>query len=114
MYNKKPFAEKQYIFSPHDTFYYVFEVEGVEPGRHTMYVDWENPSGHLERQTEYSFTLDRAATRQRLYSWLQLWRNSPLKRLVTGQDFSLQSHGFWTATVYIDGQYVTQQTFEVR
>ncbi|MCI5221358.1 MAG: hypothetical protein D3924_01415 [Candidatus Electrothrix sp. AR4] len=113
MYNKKPFVNKQYVFSPYDTFYYVLDVEGLEPGKHTMHVDWKKPSGALEQQTEYSFIFDRKLGSQRIYSWLQLWRNGPLKRLLTGQDFKIQSHGLWVAIVYIDGNFLTKQEFEV-
>lgn len=112
MYSEQPFVKAQSLFSLYDTFYCVFDVAGLEIGSHTMRADWITPTGSLEHQSEYAFVHKKPVAQHRLYSWLKVWRNGPITRIMTGREYKNKFYGLWHVRIYIDGNLLARQEFE--
>ncbi len=112
MYGEQPFVREQSSFSLDDTFYCVFDVVGLAAGKHTMRVDWITPTGILEQRSEYDFVVQDKVKKYRLFSWLQVWQNGPVTRLMTGQDYKIKYYGLWSVLIYIDGVRLARQEFD--
>jgi hypothetical protein len=114
MFSDSAFAHEQYAFSPYDTIYIVVDLLEVPPGEHTVAFDWKTPSGELERQTLYNFTIEDPKPAFRVYAWLRLWEKGPLERTFTGQDFSEKFYGKWNVQIYLDNILLEERSFQVQ
>lgn len=113
MYNEEGFTREHDKFSPYDTIYFVLDFSSMKPGQYVLTTDWQTPFGNIEHQSVYSFTLNQFTPSYRLFSWLHLWRNGPLRRTLTGDDFKKDFYGLWTVSAYLDGMLVAHRSFEI-
>ena len=113
LYANKLFTDQQKRFLAWDKIYGVISFNVENPGEHILTTDWHTPFNSLEHHTIYRFTSTQADQSFQLYSWLQLWKNGPLKRTFTGQDFKQEFHGPWTVRFYLDGRLVGKDNFEI-
>lgn len=114
MYQKKPFVKETYIFSPFDTVYVTVDLRHLKPGTYDLITDWKTPWGSLEHQSIHSFKILTQIPSYKLFSWLRLWENGPFKRAVTGEEYKKEFYGMWEVTMYLNGDQVTQNQFEVQ
>lgn len=114
MYQEKPFVKETYNFSPFDTVYVTVDFQHLKPGTYNLTTDWKTPWGSLEHQSIHSFEILNLIPSYKLFSWLRLWKNGPFKRAVTGEEYKKEFYGMWEVTMYLNGDQVTQNRFEVR
>ena len=113
MYADKSFNRQQYIFSAYDTIFMVLDFPNLEPGEYVMTTDWVRSGGVVEYQDSHTFVLDIFTPAYRLFTWLRLWEEGPLKRVLTGSDFKRVFYGMWEAKVYLNGKSIAKQYFEI-
>lgn len=113
MYADKEFVRKQFVFSPDETIFLVLDFPNLEPGEYVMTTDWVRSGGVVEYQDSHAFVLDIFTPAYRLYTWLRLWKEGPLKRVLTGSDFKREFYGMWEVKGYLNGKVVTKQYFEI-
>ena len=114
MYQEKPFVQETYNFSPFDTVYVTVAFHHLKPGTYSLVTDWKTPWGSLEHQSIHSFEIPAQTPSYKLFSWLRLWKNGPFKRTVTGEEYKKEFYGTWEVTMYLNGDLVTQNQFEVQ
>lgn len=114
LYKDTVFAKPVTVFTPYDKIYLLLELQQVQSGKYTLTTDWLTPWGKLEHQSNHSFTLTEIAPSWKAYSWLNLWKNGPVKRLLTGDSFKKEFYGTWTVRMYLNGKQIQQQTFDVQ
>jgi hypothetical protein len=113
MYADKEFVRKQFVFSPYETIFLVLDFSNLEPGEYVLTTDWIRPGSVVEHQNRYSFDLELFTPAYRLFTWLRLWEEGPLKRVLTGSDFKRVFYGMWETKVYLNGKSITKQYFEI-
>jgi hypothetical protein len=113
MYQEKPFVREIYNFSPFDTVYVTVDFQYLKPGTYNLTTDWKTPWGSLEHQSIHSFEILNEIPSCKLFSWLRLWKNGPFKRAVTGEEYKKEFYGMWEVTMYLNGNRVAQNRFEV-
>ncbi len=114
MYLEKTFVTETYVFSPFEPIYIVVDFRQLAPGNYNLMTDWKTPWGALEHQSMHTFEIRKTAPSYKVFSWLQLWKNGPFKRAVTGEEFKKEFYGLWEVIVYLNGNEVTKHQFEVR
>ena len=114
LYKNKSFAEAVTVFTPYEKIYLLVELQQLQPGSFTLTTDWLTPWGKLEHQSRHSFEVTQALPSWKAYSWLNLWKNGPVKRLLTGEDFKKEFYGTWTVRLYLNGQQIHKQTFAMQ
>lgn len=113
-YKNKSFAEAATAFTPYNKIYLLVELHKLRPGKYTLTTDWLTPWGKLEHQSNLSFEVTETLPSWKAYSWLNLWKNGPVKRLLTGEDFKEEFYGTWTVRLYLNGQQIRKQTFDMQ
>jgi hypothetical protein len=114
MYEDRTFLKETSIFSPFEPIYIVVDFKQLLPGSYNLMTDWKTPWGTLEHQSMHTFEIHVPAPTYKVYSWLQLWKNGPFKRAVTGEEFKKEFYGLWEVILYLNGDEVTSQQFEIR
>lgn len=114
MYQEKTFVKETYIFSPFDTVYVTVDFQHLKPGMYSLVTDWKTPWGSLEHQSIHSFEILTQIPSYTLFSWLRLWKNGPFKRTVTGEEYKNEFYGMWEVSMYLNGDRVTQNQFEIQ
>ncbi|XCN75273.1 MAG: hypothetical protein Q3M24_11255 [Candidatus Electrothrix aestuarii] len=114
LYKNKSFAEAVTAFTPYEKIYLLVELQQLQPGSFTLTTDWLTPWGELEHQSHHSFEVTKVIPSWKAYSWLNLWKNGPVKRLLTGEDFKKEFYGTWTVRLYLNGQQIHKQIFEMQ
>lgn len=114
MYQEKTFVKETYTFSPFDTVYVTVDLRHLKQGTYNLITDWKTPWGSLEHQSIHSFEILDQSPSYKVFSWLRLWKNGPFKRAVTGEEYKKEFYGMWEVTIYLNGDQVTQNQFEVQ
>ena len=114
LYKNKSFADAVTVFTPDEKIYLLVEFQQLQPGSFTLTTDWLTPWGELEHQSSHSFEVTKVIPSWKAYFWLNLWKNGPVKRLLTGEDFKKEFYGTWTVRLYLNGQQIHKQTFEMQ
>ena len=114
LYRNKNFADEATVFTPYEKIYLLVELRQLQPGNFTLTTDWLTPWGKLEHQSNHSFEVTKTAPSWKAYSWFNLRKNGPVKRLLTGEDFKKEFYGTWTVRLYLNGQQIQKQTFEMQ
>ncbi|WP_339133987.1 MAG: hypothetical protein WGN25_14195 [Candidatus Electrothrix sp. GW3-4] len=114
LYKDTTFAEAVTAFTPYEKIYLLVELQQLQPGKYTLTTDWLTPWGELEHQSNYSFELTKTKPLWKAYSWLNLWKNGPVKRLLTGEDFKKKFYGTWTVRLFLNGKQIHNQSFDVQ
>lgn len=110
--NNQPLDEPMTQFDCSDRIFLVVIVAGLKQENHELKVRWLGPAGDLRELTRYEF---RALPVSKIWAWLQL--HGPTGAIV-GQmfdpSFGMEEFiGEWSAEVYIDGEQVSLQQFQV-
>ncbi|MBM9512995.1 hypothetical protein JWH17_11350 [Desulfobulbus marinus] len=113
MYGESDFTVEKYTFTPEEKFFAVIDLTEIPPGEYLITIDWQNPTGQIARQSSHSLLLEDPKDHFRLYSWLKLWKNGFLTRSFTGREFNDNYFGEWHLAVYVNGQLVVRQQFQV-
>lgn len=114
MYQEKPFVKETYVFSPFDTVYVTVDFRYLKQGTYNLITDWKTPWGTLEHQSIHSFEILNQNPSYKVFSWLRLWKNGPFKRVVTGEEYKKEFYGMWEVTMYLNGDQVAKNQFEVQ
>ena len=114
LYKNKIFAEAVTVFTPYEKIYLLVAFQQLQPGKFTLTTDWLTPWGELEHQSNYSFEMSEHTAAWKVYSWLNLWKNGPVKRLLTGEDFKKEFYGTWTVRLFLNGKQIHMQSFDVQ
>ncbi|WLE97000.1 MAG: hypothetical protein QTN59_20285 [Candidatus Electrothrix communis] len=114
LYKDKTFAKAITAFTPYEKIYLLVEFQQLQPGKFTLTTDWLTPWGKLEHQSNYSFEITERTPTWKVYSWLNLWKNGPVKRLLTGEDFKKEFYGDWTVRLFLNGKQIHSQSFDVQ
>ena len=110
--NNQPLDEPMTQFDCSDRIFLVVIVAGLEQENHELKVRWLGPGGDQRELTRYEFL---ALPVTKIWAWLQL--HGPTGAIV-GQmfdpSFGMEEFiGQWTAEVFIDGEKVSLQQFQV-
>ncbi|MDU9050486.1 MAG: hypothetical protein Q3M30_16695 [Candidatus Electrothrix sp. Rat3] len=114
LYKDKTFVKAITVFTPYEKIYLLVEFQQLQPGKFTLTTDWLTPWGKLEHQSNYSFEITECTPVWKVYSWLHLWKNGPVKRLLTGEDFKKEFYGTWTVRLFLNGKPIHSQSFDVQ
>ena len=114
LYKNKNLAGEVTVFTPYEKICLQLELQQLQPGKFTLTTDWLTPWGKLEHQSSHSFEVTEVTPSWKAYSWLNLRKNGPVKRLMTGEDFKKEFYGTWTVRLYLNGQQIRKQTFDVQ
>ncbi len=114
LYKDKTFAKASTVFTPYEKIYLLVEFQQLQPGKFTLTTDWLTPWGKLEHQSIYSFEITERTSAWKVYSWLNLWKNGPVKRLLTGENFKKEFYGAWTVRLFLNGKQIHSQSFDVQ
>ncbi|MCI5180445.1 MAG: hypothetical protein D3915_12885 [Candidatus Electrothrix sp. AU1_5] len=114
LYRDTTFGEPVTAFTPYETIYLLVEFRQLQAGKFTLTTDWITPWGKLEHQSNHSFEIGKTRKSWKAYSWFKLWKNGPVKRLLTGEDFKKKFYGIWTVRLFLNGKRVHQQSFDVQ
>ncbi|MCI5143491.1 MAG: hypothetical protein D3909_17570 [Candidatus Electrothrix sp. ATG1] len=114
LYRDKDFSEPVIVFTPYEKIYLLVEFQQLQAGKFTLTTDWITPWGELEYQSNHSFEIAQKRQSWKAYSWLNLWRNGPVKRLLTGEDFKKEFYGTWTVRLFLNGRQVHKQNFDMQ
>lgn len=114
LYTDKTFAEAATLFTPYEKIYLLVTFQQLQPGKFTLTTDWLTPWGELEHQSNYSFELAERTATWKACSWLNLWKNGPVTRLLTGEDFKKEFYGTWTVRLFLNGKQIHMQSFDVQ
>ena len=114
LYKDKTFTDPVTAFTPYQKIFLLIELRQLQPGEYTLTTDWLTPWGELEHQSNHSFAILRITPSWKAYSWLTLWKNGPVKRLLTGEDFKKEFYGTWTVRLYLNGRQIQKQRFDVQ
>ncbi len=114
LYKDTTFAEAVTAFTPYEKIYLLVELQELQTGKYTLITDWLTPWGELEHQSSYSFELKELVPSWKVYSWLNLWKNGPVKRLFTGEDFKKEFYGTWTVRLFLNGKQIHKQNFDMQ
>ena len=114
LYKDKTFAEAITVFTPYEKIYLLVEFRQLQPGKFTLTTDWLTPWGELEHQSNYSFEITKFTPSWKVCSWLNLWKNGPVKHLLTGEDFKKEFYGTWTVRLFLNGKQIHSQSFDVQ
>ncbi|MCI5166759.1 MAG: hypothetical protein D3903_11855 [Candidatus Electrothrix sp. GM3_4] len=114
LYKNKTFAKAITVFTPYEKIYLLVAFQTLQPGQYTLTTDWLTPWGELEHQSNYFFKITALTPAWKVYSWLNLWKNGPVKRLLTGEDFKKEFYGSWTVRLFLNGKQIHIQSFDVQ
>ena len=114
LYKEKTFTEATAVFTPYEKIYLLVAFRQLQAGKYTLTTDWLTPWGELEHQTNYSFEINELTPSWKVYSWLSLRRNGPVKRLLTGDEFNKEFYGTWTVRLFLNGRQIQTQSFDVQ
>ena len=114
LYKSTAFIEVVTAFTPYEKIYLLVELQDLQTGKYTLTTDWLTPWGDLEHQNNYSFEVKELTPSWKVYSWLNLWKNGPVKRLFTGEDFKKKFYGTWTVRLFLNGKQIHKQSFDVQ
>jgi hypothetical protein len=114
LYKDKTFAKAITVFAPYEKIYLLVAFQQLQPGKYTLTTDWLTPWGELEHQSNYSFEITELTLAWKVCSWLNLWRNGPVKRLLTGESFKKKFYGTWTVRLFLNGKQIHNQRFDVQ
>jgi hypothetical protein len=114
LYKNTSFTEVATAFTPYEKMYLLLELHELQAGKYTLTTDWLTPWGELEHQSNYSFEVKESRPSWKVYSWLTLWKNGPVKRLFTGEDFKKEFYGTWTVRLFLNGKQIHKQQFDVQ
>jgi len=113
LYKNTAFTEPVTVFTPYEKMYLLVELQQLQAGQYTLTTDWLTPWGELEHQSTYSFHLKKETGSWKLYSWLTLLKNGPVKRLLSGEDFKKEFYGTWSVRCYLNGTLIGKHGFDV-
>lgn len=113
LYKNTEFTDPVVAFTPYDKIYLLVELRELQTGKYTLTTDWVTPWGELEHQSNYSFAIQDVRPSWKVYSWLTLWKNGPIKRLFAGEDFRKEFYGTWTVRLFLNGKQIHEQDFGV-
>ncbi len=114
LYKDKTFTEAITAFTPYEKIYLLVAFQQLQPGKYTLTTDWLTPWGELEHQSNYFFDIKKITASWKACSWLNLWKNGPVKRLLTGEDFKKKFYGSWTVRLFLNGKQIHMQSFDVQ
>lgn len=113
MYDDRAYEIEKYIFSPRDTLFLVTDIFDLKPGDYVVIAEWITPWGDTENQTIHEFSLSKAKKEYRVLSWLELWKNDFLERIVKGSEYDLKIYGVWKVRLYLNGMKIVTKTFKI-
>lgn len=114
LYKDKTFTEAITVFAPYEKIYLLVALQQLQPGKYTLTTDWLTPWGELEHQSNHSFDITKLTASWKACSWLNLWKNGPVTRLLTGEDFKKKFYGSWTVRLFLNGKQIHMQSFDVQ
>ena len=114
MHRDKSFNREINAFNPFDTMYVLADFHDLKPGTYNLLTDWQSPWGSLEHQSIHTFVIEKITPSYKVFSWLRLWKNGPFKRAVTGEEYKKEFYGMWEVVLYLNGNQVAKNIFEVR
>jgi len=103
-------------FSPEDRICLAVRCPRLPAGHYIFHVEWINPGGKLQEQSEWSFEQP-ALSNYTLRAWLRLLRESAGRRVIaatTDSGHRMVLLGRWTVIIYLNGDRIAEAAFEVR
>ena len=111
--NERPLRIDTSIFGCSDRIYTMVSVNNLRETKHTLIVDWIDPSGRQREHTVHNFRY--FGNSASIWAWLTLHppRGAIALRLFNPSVGMREFIGIWTVRITIDNQFLGRAKFEV-
>jgi hypothetical protein len=116
LYKNDAFTQPLVVFSPYDKIVLSVKFLRLPAGKYRFEADWHNAFGELQEQSRFSFSLE-ATGDYALESWLRMRQAGMMRRLTSVSEtsgFHVKFYGTWRVDIFLNGEKVTERTFEVQ
>jgi hypothetical protein len=112
MYNKQPFVEEIYEFSPSEKIYATVTFPQLKPGKYNLTANWIDPARRKVNTASHTIDLDHPSG-HRVFFWLELMKNGAFTELFTGDEFKKSVYGTWEVEILMDSQPLQIRKFKI-
>jgi hypothetical protein len=116
LYKDDAFNKPLVVFSPYDKIVLSVKFLRLPAGNYRFEADWYNAFGELQEESRFSFSLQ-ALGDYALESWLRMRQAGIMRRLTSVSEtsgFHVKFYGTWRVAIFLNGEKVTERTFQVQ
>jgi hypothetical protein len=112
-YDNPNFIGPKTNFTVEQTIYLYVLLQQLVPGKHHLVIDWIDPAGKVQEQTQEDFAVGRAGIFQRMFA-MRLNKSGRFTQMVTGISYPDRFYGKWTCGLFLDGVRIDEYQMKIQ